>query len=117
MNRRFGFPSVLDGCRAAYPNFSIFVSSDEFARYLAVFGVTRCLRASSLPRSYTRNVARHCEPFGFRVDRFLAYCENLTFGDYEHGASGTILNPKLFKYEEGGRSISWKQQNSVRLFR
>ncbi|MEQ1664872.1 MAG: hypothetical protein ABL927_05800 [Bdellovibrionales bacterium] len=31
-------------------------------------------------------IARECSPHGYSKDKYLAYCENDNYGDYEHGA-------------------------------
>ena len=65
----------------------------QFAKYIVIFGVAAifaCVITSLV--TYT-NVIRKCDRSGFSADRFLAYCDDLKFGDYEHGAYFYNLEP------------------------
>jgi hypothetical protein len=65
-----------------------------FVKYAAMFGAAALLAGLLTATVLFANVARNCNRSDFNSGRFLAYCENLKFGDYEHGAFYYDLEPE-----------------------
>jgi len=66
----------------------------KYVSYIALFGLTASFAAALCVVVLAAHSLGRCNRSGFGADRFLAYCEVNTFGNYEHGAFYYDLEPE-----------------------